>query len=288
MRACDSKKILKGFLFTLVLLLTQVWSYPFEKKDTAKDSNVFEINVGEELVYNVSFSFINLGKISLKVVEKNTDEDSITYKTIAIIESYKGIPFVDLYEVYESVFNQLIFSYRFRGDSRTKKGNKYVTYNFDYNNHRVYLENGRYDSIRTIASIDTLDVNSYCQDGLSLFYFARQNLFKNESITIPTIINEELRSTTINFFNKRTSAKIRAIDYPVDVIEFNGQANFEGVYGFSGEFEGWFSNDEARIPILAKLKVFIGKVRIELMQWKRKNWIPPKSMRELKTHDIRN
>jgi hypothetical protein len=41
------------------------------------------------------------------------------------------------------------------------------------------------------------------------------------------------------------------------------------------DFEGWFSDDDARIPIRAKMKVIIGKVDIQLVRWKRANWSPP-------------
>jgi hypothetical protein len=45
----------------------------------------------------------------------------------------------------------------------------------------------------------------------------------------------------------------------------------------TGDFEGWFSNDEARVPILAKMKVILGSITIELMRWKRAGWTPPRA-----------
>ena len=57
----------------------------------------------------------------------------------------------------------------------------------------------------------------------------------------------------------------------------SGQARWTGLYGLSGNFEGWFSNDEARVPIKAKMSVYIGSVVIELKSWKRPDWKPPKS-----------
>ena len=48
-----------------------------------------------------------------------------------------------------------------------------------------------------------------------------------------------------------------------------GNAEFVGIFGLTGEFSGWFWNDDARIPIVAKMQVIIGSVTIELMSWKR-------------------
>jgi len=276
-----NKKYFKKFLGLIIFLLFfSFYTYPYQIKDTTSNrpnANNFELEVGEELVYNVSYVFINLGQIRLKVLDKITTEEKVTYKTIAYKDSYRGIPFIDLHEIYESTLNQNIFSYKFRARSKTRSGTQYVIYDFDYPNRKAYFEHGKLDSVKIIEKYDTLNLKGYCQDGLSLFYFSRQNLYSGGSVNIPTVVNEKLSNTTINFYNKRTSVNIDAIKYPVDVIEFDGRADFEGIYGFKGIFEGWFSNDEARIPILAKMEVIIGKVRIELMSWKKKNWIPPRA-----------
>ncbi|MEE8115035.1 MAG: DUF3108 domain-containing protein, partial [Nitrososphaerales archaeon] len=75
---------------------------------------------------------------------------------------------------------------------------------------------------------------------------------------------------------KRSTVETDFVDYPVDVIGFEGRAEFVGIFGMTGDFEGWFSTDEARVPILAKMKVIIGSVTLELMQWKRLGWKPPR------------
>jgi hypothetical protein len=60
-------------------------------------------------------------------------------------------------------------------------------------------------------------------------------------------------------------------------VGFDGRADFVGIFGLTGGFEGWFSNDEARVPIMAKMKVLIGSVTIELMRWNRPGWTPPRA-----------
>jgi hypothetical protein len=70
--------------------------------------------------------------------------------------------------------------------------------------------------------------------------------------------------------------EVDAIDYPVDVVHFDGHLDFVGIFGLTGGFEGWFSNDEARVPIMAKMKVLIGSVTVELMKWNRQGWTPPR------------
>jgi hypothetical protein len=55
-----------------------------------------------------------------------------------------------------------------------------------------------------------------------------------------------------------------------------GRADFVGVFGLTGSFNGMFSNDIAGIPITARLKVILGSIRVELKRWNRGYWMPPK------------
>ena len=89
-------------------------------------------------------------------------------------------------------------------------------------------------------------------------------------------MNGDTANTFINFKGKRENIEIESVNYPVRTIYFNGKADWTGVYGVTGEFEGWFSDDEARVPILAKMKTYLGSANIKLVKWKRKNWSPPK------------
>ena len=62
--------------------------------------------------------------------------------------------------------------------------------------------------------------------------------------------------------------------YPVRVLEVEGSANAVGVYGMTGDFTGWFSDDEAAVLIKGRLKVLLGSVTVELIQWDRKERKP--------------
>ena len=85
-------------------------------------------------------------------------------------------------------------------------------------------------------------------------------------------------TTKINLSVENLEEEIDAVDYPIDVVKLDGRADFVGVFGLTGAFEGIFSNDLAGIPITARMKVVLGSVRVELRKWKRGDWIPPKAM----------
>ena len=261
----------------LSLTLGLMWrSNPSGSSQTSTapfEDSVYQI--GEELAYNVSYLSFDLGQIRIKQVEQLTKDHQVIHRFTAYIDSYKGVPFVDLHSIYESLTDHSNYSTWFQ--ARDKKDTSWVStvYKFDYPKRVMFIEQGIWKTDR-ITRRDTLRVDTVCQDGLSLFFLARHNALTPRQVNIPVVIGEKKGNTYINFSGERTKEEIDAVDYPVDVVHFNGEAGFIGIFGLSGGFEGWFSNDAARVPILAKMKVLIGNVRIELMNWKRNGWVPPR------------
>lgn len=231
--------------------------------------------MGEELTYNVRYAFLDVGQIRIKVLRKIITEKETYYHAIAYIDSYSGIPFVDLHTIYESNVDEFIFSRWFRGREKTDQKWYETIYEYNYDAQSMEIRKG-WEGSNVVDSTRTLTLDTLYQDGLSLFYFARQHLRSNQHVAIPTIISEDKVRTVIRFTPKRMGVTIDAVKYPIDVLELEGNAEFVGVYGLTGEFRGWFSNDYARVPILAKMKVVIGTVRIELMKWSRPGWTPPR------------
>lgn len=253
--------------------------YKSALQDTVSHERVFTadsgmFHVGEELIYNVSYVFIDIGQIRVKVLDKMTKGETSYYRAIAYMDSYAGVPFVNLHSIYESNVRDDIVSLWFRSREKDDSRWYYTVYGFRYDERQLTVQKGVWGS-RKIDSIDTLFVDTLQQDGLSLYYFARQHLRSGQTMHVPIVVKEKFAFTDINFYGKRTSVEIGAVKYPVDVIEFDGTAKFVGVYGLTGEFQGWFSNDEARIPIVARMKVIIGSIKVELMKWNRESWSPP-------------
>jgi len=113
-------------------------------------------------------------------------------------------------------------------------------------------------------------------DGSTLFFLARRLADRKLNIKIPTIMDLTVGNTRLNFTGKTDKIKIKAVNYPIKVFHFDGNAEWVALYGLGDKFQGWFSADEARVPIFAKMNVYLGSVNIELTNWKREGWTPPK------------
>ena len=128
---------------------------------------------------------------------------------------------------------------------------------------------------KSLIDQQKIDLKAKINDGSSLFFLARQYTGLKRSIRVPTVIDGQIFDTKLNFRDKIENVEIDKVDYPIRTKYFDGQADWEGLYGLSGRFEGWFSDDKASVPILAKMNVYVGKVNIELIEWTRKGWTPP-------------
>jgi hypothetical protein len=281
-----NKKFIAGFLCLAVVLGALFFSVkPGEATcssgpsfDIAAPSGMFF--VGERLEYEVSYSIFSLGTVKLEILDTAQKDGVTVFRTKAFMDSYGGVPFVNLHWIFYSEIDPQLYSHFFSGvDNKDTNNVSYSNYSFDYARGRVFVERGirrQHDS--TMKSADT--ISSPYQDGLSLFYYARGNIHSTETKNVPTFVTEKKVNTYINFTGKKKSTEIDAVKYPVETIEFEGRADFVGIFGLTGGFSGWFSNDEAAVPIVAKMKVILGSVRLELIKWNRPGWVPPRAPEE--------
>jgi hypothetical protein len=271
--------VVGGVLLTACFLLGAAFFSEERPAATTELQQSKMLEAGEELEYKVSYSFFTIGTIRMKVLGNEERNGRTVYRTSAIIDSSPGLDWlVTLHIRFYSELDGAVYSYRWTMEDSTKKETNYKSFRFDYEKKRAYLELGKVlpSGERKPELSDTIAVDASCQDGLSLFYYAREHVHQKGPVNVPTLIERKQERTLINFTNKRTDADIDAVDYPVDVIEFDGKADYVGIFGLTGGFRGWFSNDEASVPIVARMNVILGSIKIQLMRWNRPGWQPPK------------
>jgi hypothetical protein len=232
-----------------------------------------KLHLGDEFTYIVKYAFLNLGEIRIKVYAKDTVDDKIIFKSVAYVDSYEGLPFMDIHQTYESWFDSSFQPIYFQAFMFYEEDTSYTKYYFKDDN-LVHILKGKVHEQK--AFLDTvINLDSNYQDGLSILYFARFNTNRNESLVVPCFVNEDTASTIISYFFDQENVSIDAIDYDVDCFKIEGEVRFTGIYGLTGYFEGWFTNDEYQLPIAAELEVIIGHISIELMDWNTNKWQPP-------------
>ncbi len=263
-------------LFTLALLLW-VDGEDVHQAGGALSTVVFPatnsvMQEGEDLVYEVRWTWFTLGTVRIK-----TGKD---FTSRAFINSYPDVPFVDLHVVQYTRMDSMFFSL---ASSATEKQDtawvrqEYIT---DTTASRLIVEktyaNGYNAHAYKREWADTIQLSGkQFIDGLSIGYFPRLFIHTVQTVRVPTILNGKLGTTEFRYTNDRTTVHIDAVDNPVHAIKVEGSTTVEGIYGMTGDFTGWFSDDAAAVPLKGQLKVLIGSVTLELMEWKRKGWSPP-------------
>ncbi len=234
------------------------------------------IYAGEEMLYRVSYLNITLGTIRTVTEGYTTRNGERVAKVKVFIKSSPSIPFVSLNSIYESWMDTSItFSRHFNANTEIDGGRwEFDQYVLDYNARSLVMEKFR-DKQR--VGNKSYTITKKYNDGSSILYAARSLVSAKRTFRLPTIIMDDTVNTVVNCRGTRGSVEIDAVKYPVKTLYLDGIANWTGIYGLSGNFEGWFSDDAARVPIKAKMKVYIGSVTIELQSWKRGSWQPPRA-----------
>jgi hypothetical protein len=269
-------KILKNILFIFTFIYFCGFSSFHSNMLFYTDNNIpKEMQVGEDITYVVKFGFIRLGEVRLIILDKKEKNGEVFYRTKAYIDSYSGIPFVSIHQVYESNFNANQYSNYFRATEREKNYIKFTEYFFEYNKNKILVKKGKFNPFQMWTD-STAKISKKFQDGLSLFYYARLNTGTVKTVSAPCFVTEKFETTKINFYNQVEGINIDALNYDIACVKLDGYTTFESIYGLTGDFEGWFTNDKYAVPVIAKMKVYVGNVTLELKQWKKKDWRPPK------------
>ncbi|RPH38187.1 DUF3108 domain-containing protein [bacterium] len=241
--------------------------------DMPKISSREIINEGEEYVYEVSWTVFKLGTIHLKVSPRYTVE--------ARVNSYPSVPFVDLHSAHYSEMDSSFYS--IGSHTAEKRENDWwgLNYIYDLPRKRLIVEETYQKDLESppfsTQVKDTLPLPSAAfVDGLAIAFLPRLYIHTVKTLDVPTVLYGKIGTTTYEFTNNKTTETIDAVEEPVKVVEVRGSTTAVGIYGMTGDFTGWFSDDAAAVPIKGKLKVLLGSVTVELIKWNRKGWSPPR------------
>lgn len=273
------------YLILLLLLIISV-NYNIHPQEKV-------LQAGESLIYTVYFGFIKLGEVRVFLNSPYYESRRKIYSASAKLFSYEGIPFVGVKYFFDSkmrddktgVVSEEFRSSDFKDESAGGKMIVRTEYDFDYytNKDTNYIKIRKYkDTDPGNPEMDTttaFEKGKEYQDGLSILYNARLNSFQKGSEgrkNIKVFINEKESSLKYSFDQNRDVVSTGLVDYDMAGIRIAGVADFVGVVGLTGEFEGWFSDDDARVPLKARFNIIIGSVTLELKSYIRPGWVPPK------------
>jgi hypothetical protein len=255
-------KIIKYIVFLLFIF-----------NNSFADNRILE--VGEELNYKVYYGFIKLGEVKFKI--SGYDATTKKYTATAELKNYEALPLIKINYFFESTMlskGDSLFSVRFYSSEFKEKDINHIDYTFDYDKGIIIAKNDKNFRNEEKKEIK-IDEKKRFQDGLSLFFNARIHSLVNKNYIVPVYINSQESTVNYSFNMNKDVVSSDLKDYDIAAIKILGTAHFVGVFGLTGEFIGWLSDDNARVPLKAKFNVSIGSITLELTSYKKKNWTPP-------------
>ena len=213
------------------------------------------LSPGERLEYVASYSFLNLGNMTLEIQDTLTYQGQPCYHLSSFLSSNPGFSFLftlnDTVHVYSTTRDLLPLYYteqkhesNYHGSSRIQFNHDSLTARYDDTLVMDILERSRdvlsfWFYLRTISLVvdDTIDVNIHASG-------------KNH--TIPChVTKQEIIKTPLGEFN---------------TVLVSPQVTERGIFGSGGGMDIWYSIDTQRYPVQIRAKMKIGSVLFKLKE----------------------
>jgi hypothetical protein len=232
-------------------------------------NNDFNWHLNEEFSYKVSYTFIRLGTVKLHVADTVRIDAIKVYKIVMRVDSNPLLFWVNMHSEFEGYVDEQFRPVLYYSNENINGTNYKGTFKFDHRNRLASADfRSVEDSTQFIKKV--LPYNDTLYDGISLIFFARANVSHKKPCTVDVMVEDKKGPVFLNFTGRKEKLSIDGIDEELSCYYLVGDMQVKGIAGVSGPYEGWFSTDSQRVPLYAKLKVFIGSVTIELEEWK--NW----------------
>lgn len=258
-------------LFLILLVSPSVSGqtiFPAEKNRPPTMDEI--LSVKEHFLYEITYGFIKLGEIEVEITGNTTYEGHRHLILRTYIEANPPIPFVDDEE-------DQFTSYFFVNEDGLPVESLYWKDNLDENKKREIIytfdrENGIVHYKEEDDSRDTLKLEEPATSGHVIFFFSRLFAGSENDFKLPVYVTKKHGYVFGENFTKTEKRKYEAFEEPIRAYLMHGSTqNIEGPFGFSGNFRAWFLADDLRVPLEARVRVFLGNVKVKLIKYTRED-----------------
>lgn len=215
---------------------------------------------GEKLTYRLTYGVFDAGEATFRVMEtKRTVKGRklwrmvATGKTVSAFEWFYKVD--DLYESYMDVDAMIPWVFKRRVDEGGFKFEQ--DYIFKHHVNQVETEKGK-----------THEVPDQVQDMISAFYYARTFDFskakKGDKFKVNIFLDEKLTPTEVKYLGKEViktrKGKFRCHKFAPVVVEGR-------IFPSDDAATVYITDDENKIPLMAKAKLHFGSVKMHLVRW---------------------
>lgn len=211
-------------------------------------------------MYNISWYGMN-GGTSVMEVTDGVDRDRRVYKITTTTKSNKFIsmfyPVNDVIESYIDVKSLYPYRYRSIQQEGVYRSNKEIV--FDRENNIATLINHKAG-----GEIHNSGIAHGAHDPLSVVYYLR---------TLPLDVGKDL-NLDVSDGNKNWTLNVRVLNKEkvttpagsFDTIKVSALMKYEGLFVNKGVVFVWFTDDQARLPVMMEGKIKVGNITATLIE----------------------
>lgn len=232
---------------------------------------------GEWLQYKVKFGPFRLGTVRFLIQKVNKGLNDDLYRIDLRMDSNPALFFIRLHEsTYNIVHAESLYS-EYSCRTRETGGRTIESIRtYDRAGRTCTIEEYDVSTNKLLEKVILTDVDPYFE-GPSLWSFTRSMIRMGANFAVGNIIDTVRCQTLLSFDHPRSVLDVDAFESRVRARQAQGNALWKGdsFGGLSGDFRGWFTDDDASVPLLAYFKIALGSIVLELEEWHRPGWSPP-------------
>jgi len=271
-------KVLKQFSITGFLIFCLAGGMAFSSGAQAQDSLLTYdhpdrppameelLQWKEVFTYKVKFGFFKLGEVKTTIIKDTTYQGQKIWWLRTVITSNSGLPFVGEEENHYNTFmvetDSTPYTKLYWRDNVDEDEFEAEVYEFDYENEKVYL-------FENMTPKDTLALTEPSSSGQLIFYYSRLFAGTNQDYRLPVYLEWEKGYIDATNSTKIEKRNYDAFEEPVKTYFSEGDADIDGPFGFRGKFKAWYIADDLRVPAEAHAKVWLGNVKVQLIDYKK-------------------
>ncbi|MFI5203958.1 MAG: DUF3108 domain-containing protein [Flavobacteriales bacterium] len=229
--------------------------------ETYRNVKHTSFKAGEELRYRIHYGVVDAGEAILKL---STSDKKVNGRTLLHVEGTgRSLGAFDWFfkvrDKYESYIDEKgVFPWLFV--RRVYEGGYEINQDYTFMQHKKTVDNGAGKKYTVPENV---------QDMISAFYYARtlnfDNAKKGDIFTITTFCDDTLFNLKIKFLAKETislrKGKFKCLKF-VPVVQ-TGR-----IFKNEEDLSVWITDDKNKIPILAKAKIWVGSIKMEVVEYK--------------------
>lgn len=234
----------------------------------SEDSDKLKRLVGlkERLTYEAHYGFMKLGEAVVEQYQDTVYKGQRHRLLRTIVTSNPKLLFIGYKEErFHSIVSNndtTVYDLYYWKDDVDDKKYKVERYDYDYRNGRVLAWKER-------SGPDTLELKGPAISGPAVLYHTRMLAGTGKSTRIPIFINQKQYYISMQDYRKTEMVENTTFGNLQENAWFvDGDAAFDGPFGFSGKFKGWVLKDRhENVPLEGHVKVWIGSIRVKLIKY---------------------